>query len=84
MYRQALVLVLLLLTSCASDKQKEAEKKQDKAEQAQFAAAEAAIDDTKCQSFGYKRGTPAYEQCRKDYEDFHKQLGINSEPASSD
>jgi len=78
MYRQALVLVLLLLTGCIS-KQIEAEKKQDKAAQEQAAAAEAGIDDTKCQSFGYKRGTPAYEQCRRDFQDVHKSLGINLE-----
>jgi uncharacterized protein YceK len=79
MYRQALLLVLILLTGCSSiEKQAEAEKKQDKAEQAQMSAAEAAIDDTKCQSFGYKRDTAAYAQCRKDYEAWHKQLGINS------
>jgi hypothetical protein len=78
MYRQALVLVIVLLTGCSIiEKQNEAEKKQDKAEQSGAAAAEAAIDDTKCQSFGYKRNTPAYAQCRKDYEDSHKQLGIS-------
>ena len=86
MYRQALILALVLLTSCASDKAKEeADKKKEKAEQAQFAAAEASIDDTKCLSYGYKRGTPAYAQCRKDYQDVHKQLGINSaDPAPSE
>jgi hypothetical protein len=79
-YRQALVLSLVLLTGCSSlEKQAEAEKKQDKAEQAGAASAEAAIDDTKCQSFGYKRYTPAYAQCRKDYETWHKQLGISAD-----
>jgi len=79
-YRQALVLALVLLTGCSSiEKQAEAEKKQDKAAQEQAAAAEAGIDDTKCQSYGYKRGTPAYEQCRKDFQDVHKSLGINYE-----
>jgi uncharacterized protein YceK len=79
-YRQALVLALALLTGCSSiEKQAEAEKKQDKAEQAGAAAAESAIDDTKCQSFGYKRGTAAYAQCRRDYENLHKQLGISAD-----
>jgi hypothetical protein len=79
-YRQALVLAFVLLAGCSSiEKQADAEKKQDKAEQAGATAAEAAIDDTKCQSFGYKRGTPAYAQCRKDYESTHKQLGISSD-----
>jgi starvation-inducible outer membrane lipoprotein len=77
-YRQALILVLLLLTGCSSlSKQIDEEKKQDKVAQADAVAAENAIDDTRCQSFGYKRGTPAYLQCMKDYESAHKQLGIN-------
>jgi hypothetical protein len=75
-YHQALVLGLVLLTGCGINKQIEAEKNQDKAAQADAMAAEAAIDDTKCQSFGYKKGSHAYLQCRKDYEDAHKQLGI--------
>jgi uncharacterized protein YceK len=76
-YRQALILVLVLLTGCSSiSTQVEEEKKQDKVAQADAVAAEAAIDDTKCQSFGYKKGSPAYLQCRKDYENAHKQLGI--------
>ena len=77
-YRQALILVLVLLTGCSSlTKQVEEEKKADKVAQQDAVSAEAAIDDTKCQSFGYKRGTPAYDQCIKDYENVHKQLGIN-------
>ena len=79
MYRQALVLVLLLLAGCNSAKDIDVQKKEDKAAQEQSAAAEAAIDDTKCQSYGYKRGTPAYEQCRRDFQDVHKSLGINLE-----
>jgi len=80
MYRQALVLVLLLLTGCSSlTKQIEDEKKQDKVAQADAMAAETAIDDTKCQSFGYKKGSPAYLRCMKDYEDAHKQSGLNFE-----
>ena len=78
MYRQALVLVLVLLTGCVS-KIVEAEKKQDKATLDQAASAEAGIDDTKCQSYGYKRGTPAYVQCRKEFQEVHKSLGINLE-----
>jgi starvation-inducible outer membrane lipoprotein len=77
-YRQALVLALLLLTGCSTiEKQAEEEKKQDKVAQADAVAAENAIDDTRCQSFGYKRGTPAYLQCMKDYENAHEQLGIS-------
>ena len=79
-YRQALILVLVLLTGCSSlTKQIEEEKKQDKVAQADAMSAEAAIDDTKCQSFGYKKGSPAYLQCLKDYDNAHKQLGINFE-----
>ena len=77
MYRQALVLALMVLAGCTSAKDIDMQKKEDKAAQDQATSAEAAIDDTKCQSYGYKRGTPAYEQCRKDYQDWHKQLGIN-------
>jgi uncharacterized protein YceK len=78
MYRQALVLALVLLTGCSSlTKQIDEEKKQDKVAQADAVAAENAIDDTKCQSFGYKKDSPAYLQCMKDYESMHKQLGIN-------
>jgi uncharacterized protein YcfL len=77
MYRQALVLALLLLAGCNSAKDIDIQKKEDKVAQDQAAAVEAGIDDTKCQSYGYKRGTPAYAQCRKDYESWHKQLGIS-------
>ncbi len=77
MYRQALILALVLLAGCASSKEIDPMKKEDKAAQDQATSAEAAIDDTKCQSYGYKRGTPAYERCRKDYEAWHKQLGIS-------
>jgi uncharacterized protein YcfL len=77
-YRQALILALVLLTGCSSiEKQADEEKKQDKVAQADAMAAEASIDDTKCQSFGYKKGSAAYLQCLKDYENVHKQLGIN-------
>jgi uncharacterized protein YcfL len=79
MYRQALVLALVLLAGCQSAKDIDVQKKEDKVAQDQAASAEAAIDDTKCQSYGYKRGTPAYEKCRKDYEAWHKQLGIGSD-----
>ena len=76
-YRQALVLALVLLTGCSSiEKQIEAEKKQDKAEQADAMAAEAAIDDTKCQSFGYKKGSHAYLSAARTTRTLHKQLGI--------
>ena len=77
MYRQALVLALVFLAGCNSAKDLDVQKKEDKAAQEQSAAMEAAIDDTKCQSYGYKRGTPAYEQCRKDYLAWHKQIGIS-------
>jgi hypothetical protein len=77
MYRQALFLVLVLLAGCTSAKDLDIQKKEDKAAQDQAVSAEAAIDDTKCQSYGYKRGTPAYEQCRKDYLAWHKQIGIS-------
>jgi uncharacterized protein YceK len=77
-YRQALILMLVLLAGCSSiSKQVEEEKKQDQVAQADAVAAETAIDDTRCQSFGYKKGSPAYLQCMKDYESAHKQLGIN-------
>jgi uncharacterized protein YceK len=77
-YRQALILVVLLLTGCSSlTKQIDEEKKQDKVAQADAVAAETAIDDTRCQSFGYKKDSAAYLQCMKDYESAHKQLGIN-------
>jgi hypothetical protein len=78
MYRQALILAFVLLAGCASNnKEIDPQQKEDKAAQAQATSAEAAIDDTKCQSYGYKRGSPAYEQCRRDYEAWHKQLGIS-------
>jgi hypothetical protein len=79
MYRQALILALVLLAGCSQAKDMDVQKKEDKAAQEQSAAMEAGIDDTKCQSYGYKRGTPAYEKCRKDYQAWHKQLGISLE-----
>jgi hypothetical protein len=77
-YRQALVLALVLLAGCSTAKEMDVQKKEDKAAQEQAASVEAGIDDTKCQSYGYKRGTPSYEQCRRDYESWHKHLGISS------
>ena len=77
MYRQALVLALVLLAGCNSAKDIDVQKKEDKAAHEQALSAEAAIDDTKCQSYGYKKGTPAYAQCRKDFQEVHKSLGIN-------
>jgi hypothetical protein len=77
-YRQALVLALVLLAGCSTAKEMDVQKKEDKAAQEQAASVEAGIDDTKCQSYGYKRGTPAYQQCRKDYESWHQHLGISS------
>jgi hypothetical protein len=76
MYRQALFLALVLLAGCNSAKDVDIQQKEDKAAQEQAASVEAGIDDTKCQSYGYKRGTAAYNQCRKDYQAWHKQLGI--------
>jgi len=78
-YRQALFLTIVLLAGCTSSKDFDVQKKEDKAAQEQAASVEAGIDDTKCQSYGYKRGTPAYEQCRMDYQAWHKQLGITSD-----
>jgi outer membrane biogenesis lipoprotein LolB len=79
MYRQVLVLAGVLLAGCSSAKDVDIQQKEDKAAQEQAASVEAGIDDTKCQSYGYKRGTAAYIQCRKDYQAWHKQLGITGD-----
>ena len=82
MYRQALILVALLLAGCAGHSigcetgigshencapgTTAYEEKQD--EKAAKTAV-GAINDAKCQSYGFQPGTPAYAQCRKDFDD---------------
>jgi hypothetical protein len=71
MYRQVLILMSLFLAGCAGQGL-DPEKKQDKASAAEAAKTTAAIDDAKCQSFGFQPGSPGYAQCRKDFDNEHK------------
>ena len=71
MYRQVLILISLLLAGCAGH-ELDPEQKQDKASAAEAVKATAAIDDAKCQSFGFQPGSPGYVQCRKDFDNEHK------------
>ena len=50
-------------------------KKEDKAIATETAKGFDSIDDTRCRSFGYQPGSPAYAQCRSDYAKIHKQSG---------
>ena len=78
MYRQVLILMPLFLAGCAGHQQLnelDPEKQQDKAPAAAAAKATATIDDARCQSFGFQPGTPGYAQCRKDFDNQHKQIG---------
>ena len=76
MYRPVLILMSLFLAGCAGQGL-DPEKKQDKASEAEAEAAKAtaAIDDAKCQSFGFQPGSPGYAQCRKDFDNGHKLVG---------
>jgi hypothetical protein len=80
MYRPVLILMSLFLAGCAGQGL-DPEKKQDKASEAEAEAeaakATAAIDDAKCQSFGFQPGSPGYAQCRKDFDNGHKLVGVH-------
>ena len=75
MHRQLLILMSLplLLADCAGH-DLDPEKKQDKASEAEAAKATGAIDDAKCQSFGFQPGSSGFAQCRKDLDNERKQL----------
>lgn len=73
MYRQAVILMSLFIASCTAMHDVDPEK-QDKATAAAAAAGLAPIDDARCQSFGFKPGSPSYAQCRKNLDDQHAQM----------
>jgi hypothetical protein len=67
----------IFLAGCASQQQPDPQAKEDKAA-AEAAAREAgAIDDARCQSYGFQPGSPRYTQCRRDIEGERKQMGIS-------
>ena len=81
LYRQALILVAISLVGCAGHSidcemgiwhencapgtAAYEERQEEKATK----AAVGAIDDAKCQSYGFQPGSPGYAQCRKDFDD---------------
>ena len=69
----SLILALAMLCGCTSDFDPS---KQDKEAAEQAAKAFGAVDDAKCQGGGLQQGSAAYAQCRKYYENLHKQMGI--------
>ena len=66
------ILALAFLSACAGSSDIDA-KKQDKELATETAKGFAAVDDAKCQSYGFRVGTTAYSDCRKQFESEHKQ-----------
>jgi uncharacterized protein YcfL len=73
MCRLVLILLSLLLVGCA-DHQSDQQQQENKAAAAAAAAGVAAIDDAKCQSFGYQPGSSGYRQCRESFDNQHAQM----------
>jgi hypothetical protein len=72
----ALILTVALLAGCASQQSPDPQAKEDKAAAAEAAKETGAIDDARCQSYGFQPGSPRYAQCRKDIDSERKQTGI--------
>jgi len=71
-----LIPVAILLACCASQQRPDAQQaKEAKAETDAVARDLASIDDARCQSFGFQRGSSRYGQCRRDIIAQRKQMG---------
>jgi hypothetical protein len=72
-----LIPVAILLAGCANQQSPDPQAKEDKAAASEVAKETGAIDDTRCQSYGFQPGSPSYVQCRKEIASEHQQIGIN-------
>jgi outer membrane biogenesis lipoprotein LolB len=74
----ALVLIpaALLLAGCANQQSLDPQQKEDKAAAAEAAKETGAIDDARCQSYGFQPGSPRYAQCRMDIDGERKQADV--------
>jgi len=71
-----LIPVVILLACCASQQRPDAQAKEAKVEAEAVAKETAAIDDARCQSFGFQPRSPRYAQCRKEFDSEREQMGI--------
>jgi hypothetical protein len=70
-----LISVAVLLAGCANQQQSDSQSREDKAALEAAAKEESAIDDARCQSYGFQPGSPGYVQCRKDINNERIQSG---------
>jgi hypothetical protein len=63
------------LAGCANQHYADPQAKEDKAAAKAAAKETDAIDDARCQSYGFRPGAPRYAQCRKDIDNERKQMG---------
>ena len=68
-----LISVAILLACCTSDQQLA---KDNKAAAEEAAKQTGAIDDARCQSYGFQPGSRDYAQCRADIDSGHNQMGV--------
>jgi hypothetical protein len=71
-----LVPLAMLLADCANQQHPDPQAKEDKAAQQAATKEIGSIDDARCQSFGFQPGSAGYAQCRKDFDNERKQLGV--------
>jgi hypothetical protein len=71
----------LLLACCAGQQHPDAQAKADKEEARSATDMTAAMDDAKCQAYGYRPGSPQYFRCRDRFDAERKEMGFTDDVA---
>jgi hypothetical protein len=73
----------LLLACCAGLQHADPQAKEDKEAASAATSMTTAMDNAKCQAFGYQPSSPGYFQCRDRLDAERKAMGITDEVASN-
>jgi hypothetical protein len=79
----AILPAVLLLACCAGQQHPDLQAKEEKEATGAVTNMTAAMDDAKCQAFGYQPSSPRYFKCRDRFDAERKAVGVTDEVAAN-